>query len=614
MCEKMSKRNIDNYITIVPSGVENVAANVIRDELSCRKIEILSENDLCDRDKLESYKTQLIRQIKKKKLKQNAKQKIKEDAYSISNNPNCSSKDSSILSEEIHGSIKINYHGHEKEISIGYHDSETIISSPGALEGKKLVEFQTDAPPKCVASLRPMGYGPLLVKVLTFDFNTEENVFSYEKPLDETIASFTKFMEGFGEINYQKCFEKALRTWHQHVIDVWCESKDVQNFWMNNDESNSFNSVCILQRMKESLHRKVIGRDVCYYRVSCMRSYTNDYSYNRDDLIPHLVDKLIPGEVNLYSYVKTDNFNEPFPKKKMKFAVDLTKYDFEVVLFIHDNIMNISIALCPYQYLGAKSFANGKMPPNISPPYITGETSTRIVRLRPSIASLLCHIARVKKGDLILDPCAGVGTIPVEASFLGNVMTCFGLGGDIAISKSGGGGENFSSMIVNYFKQARDCQRDQLCGKGGSDVLSWDATSIPIRDSVIDCIISDLPFGLKCMSAKTLNSFLPLLFSECARLLRRKSGRMTLLCGSSYKSVLDAIMHQTIHNGGDLKNFFVITSIFPVNIGGISAWIIQATRNDVAAVRIKNHRARQLKLTKLRAQQNRQGSKRILQA
>ena len=117
------------------------------------------------------------------------------------------------------------------------------------------------------------------------------------------------------------------------------------------------------------------------------------------------------------------------------------------------------------------------------------------------------------------------------------------------------------------------------------------------------------------MSAAKLQSFLPLLFSECARLLRKTTGRMTLLCGASYKHTIDAILQQGSYddNNGFTK-LFDIKSVFPVNIGGLTGWIIQAKRNDAAAVAIKNYHDRRRKITKDRAQQKRQGVKRRLQS
>ena len=117
------------------------------------------------------------------------------------------------------------------------------------------------------------------------------------------------------------------------------------------------------------------------------------------------------------------------------FTVDLKNYDFEVILIVIENTVSIGISLRPYQLLGARGFSSGKVPPDVTLPYISGEISQTITRLRPSLSALLWKLSEVKKGDIVLDPCAGVGSIPVEASFLPKCNTCFGIGGDIAIRK-----------------------------------------------------------------------------------------------------------------------------------------------------------------------------------
>ena len=179
--------------------------------------------------------------------------------------------------------------------------------------------------------------------------------------------------------------------------------------------------------------------------------------------------------------------------------------------------------------------------------------------------------------------------MPIETSLMNNSKTSFGLAGDIEICEQDK--EGLENIITNYCIGAQKHQKDLSCS-GGFGMMSWDASSLPIRgDGSIDCIISDLPFGVKCMSAKRLQTFLPLLFSECARVLR-KSGRMTLLCGSSYKHALDALSVQTyadktyhgkpndkiyedeIEEGKTVQCLFQVDSIFPVNIGGLAGWII----------------------------------------
>ena len=93
---------------------------------------------------------------------------------------------------------------------------------------------------------------------------------------------------------------------------------------------------------------------------------------------------------------------------------------------------------------------------------------------------------------------------------------------------------------------------------------------------VLLLVISDLPFGKRCLSSKELSNFLPLFLNECARILK-KGGKALLLCGAIH-GILDALLICSIES--DL--FGHPSSIFPVNVGGISAWIFQLHRSDAA--------------------------------
>jgi hypothetical protein len=119
--------------------------------------------------------------------------------------------------------------------------------------------------------------------------------------------------------------------------------------------------------------------------------------YKREELIPRLADILIPE----------DTLSDG---ETRKYAVDLCNYDFEVVTMIHEGDVTVGLSLNYYQCVGARSFCSGTIPPDITQPYIPGEWSRAVIRLRPSIASLLYDISNVTVGDVVLDPCAGVGT------------------------------------------------------------------------------------------------------------------------------------------------------------------------------------------------------------
>lgn len=168
-------------------------------------------------------------------------------------------------------------------------------------------------------------------------------------------------------------------------------------------------------------------------------------------------------------------------------------------------------------------------------------------------------------------------------------------------------GGGLDHIATAYSKLARDYQKENDY-IGVSDLISWDASLLPIRDGSVDVIMSDLPFGVKCLSSKKLKLLLPLLFAECGRCLR-PGGRMTLLCGS-FLGILEALQELS-ENGTSM--FESPSSIIPVNIGGLSAWILQISRTRSKAIPVANKQRRIFKMIKGRSQ-SMQGTNRRVQA
>ena len=59
--------------------------------------------------------------------------------------------------------------------------------------------------------------------------------------------------------------------------------------------------------------------------------------------------------------------------------------------------------------------------------------------------------------------------------------------------------------------------------------MNWDATQLPLRDGVVDVIISDLPFGHRCGNKKSNQRMYPAFLKECHRVLSKDGGRAILL-------------------------------------------------------------------------------------
>lgn len=188
----------------------------------------------------------------------------------------------------------------------------------------------------------------------------------------------------------------------------------------------------------------------------------------------------------------------------------------------------------------------------------------------------MINVANPSPNSVILDPCAGIGTIPLRSS----IQSHYSLGGELS-----------ESLFSQFVPQFIECHKKSNKSSLVADILGWDATILPLRDSFVDVIISDIPFGQKCLSTNLLSVFLPSLLYQCARILV-PHGKMVLLCGN-FETILNALenlngrsrylseKHER-SDGGDQSGAgsegkeFVFElpcdSVFPANIGGLVAW------------------------------------------
>lgn len=217
----------------------------------------------------------------------------------------------------------------------------------------------------------------------------------------------------------------------------------------------------------------------------------------------------------------------------------------------------------PYSFLNSKSFAIGGVPPDISPPYLGGNILSDVVRLRPTTARILLELADCKPNELIVDPCAGIGTIPVECERYFTFRSV-GIGGDIVM--------DHSSMTSTAFA-LEGVANNQLNNSFSRLSVAWDAAYLPLRTGIVDAVVSDLPFGKMCLSSNTMEKLLPLIIQECARILVPSTGRMLLLCGSP-DSLVRALEEQSKYWKQPCK------MLLPVNIGGLLAWICHVERSS----------------------------------
>ena len=277
-----------------------------------------------------------------------------------------------------------------------------------------------------------------------------------------------------------------------------------------------------------------------------------------------------------------------------RWSVNLEEFDIELVVVIlppdlqsKNGTLAFGISLCPHSFLKSKSFASGHIPPDVSMPYLGGDIlSQNIMRLRPTNAHILLQMADLQKYDIVLDPCAGIGTIPIEAEQYqyyfdssyaagqSKSKQCLSIGGDLILNNPKY--TRVAGVLESIQKELnRGGTIDNM--KSSSLLVAWDAVHLPMRTSSVDVAVSDLPFGQQCLSLSALNELLPFIFLECARVLMPNTGRMVMLAGGSPMALIANIEKLS---GKYWKK--PIPRFSPVSIGGLLAWIVRVDRNEIA--------------------------------
>lgn len=545
--ERDEDDNMQTYIALVPRGLEHFVEKMVHLQLSLWKVETSLVGEELPAAETPTFLADLRERLQNiQNIQKNKKRRRRQSIEGT-----CS---------KTVGTVQV---AANKHVSVGYCGSGTtdIWTRAGQLQGTVWMKISTNAPAAAVANTRCLG--PLLALIDVYDgIDLNE-----EQILQDAATRIQQAILADDSPSYVTRFQSAVGLWTRHAHECWPTVVDT---------NSSIGTA----------HGILSGTTPLKYRLSCMRNESKRYQYTRRELLTSAAGYVLPSQYSAWS-------------------VDLTKYDVEIVLLQRSHSLVIGLTLRPYQLLQtSRSFACGAMPPDVSPPYYnylsgggTALPPTGLVRLRPTTAQVLLYLAELQQGDSVLDPCAGIGTIPIEAHI--RTRSVFGIGGDLVMTD-----QTLSSLAIEYARKARNSnlRNDGVaestdsntlslpsCGRA-ADLVAWDATNLPIRAHAVDVVVSDLPFGQKCMSAWKLDLFLPLAIAEMARILRPVVGRMVLLCGS-YVPILEALKDANdtaIEHGADGTVWQLpCTAVFPINVGGNLAWVVQVRRGrSEAAARL----------------------------
>lgn len=223
---------------------------------------------------------------------------------------------------------------------------------------------------------------------------------------------------------------------------------------------------------------------------------------------------------------------------KFGWPIKLKDFDLQVMANFNENHLYVGITLTPLA-LDRRNIVS------------TGYTT-----LRAATCYSLLRVANIQTGDIIMDPMAGSGAIPVECCYgWGEEWLAFTLAGEIE-------SKPLCKCKVNL---------DSFRAGPPRDILQLDLRGSPIRDACIDVIVSDLPFGRRHGSKKHNRSLYPELLSEMGRMVRPETGRAALLT-QDFKSMNHAYRQY--------RHLWTMKSCNFVKVGNLSCHIYLMQRSS----------------------------------
>ncbi|TRY72966.1 hypothetical protein DNTS_003526 [Danionella cerebrum] len=225
-----------------------------------------------------------------------------------------------------------------------------------------------------------------------------------------------------------------------------------------------------------------------------------------------------------------------------QWKADMTKFDVEVLLDIHDSEVVIAIALT-VESLHRRNITH------------FGPTT-----LRSTLAYGMLRLCKPQISDVIVDPMCGSGAIPLEGAM--EWAMSFFLAGDnngVAVSRS----------VSNVKHILKKTHVEGSASGLAMDVVQWDLCNLPMRSSSVDIIVTDMPFGKRMGSKKKNWELYPQCLLEMARVCRPGTGKAVLLTQDK-KSFTKALLQMRGH-------WKKLPTVW-VNVGGLNAGVFLLKR------------------------------------
>lgn len=226
---------------------------------------------------------------------------------------------------------------------------------------------------------------------------------------------------------------------------------------------------------------------------------------------------------------------------KFGWPIKMKDFDLEVMANFNENHLYIALTLSPVT-LDRRNIV-----------------STGLTTLKAATCYALLRVAKIQSGDIVIDPMAGSGAIPVECcSAWQEEWLAYAVAGELKEVPLGKCRQN-----LNIYK-----------GKGPpADIMRLDVTSMPFREDSVDVFISDLPFGRRHGSKRINKTLYPALLRDMGRVARLETGRAVLLT-QDFRSMNVA--------NDKCRNLWFQKMCSFVKIGNLSCWIYLFLRSDKA--------------------------------
>ncbi|NXN25844.1 THUM3 protein, partial [Nycticryphes semicollaris] len=191
-------------------------------------------------------------------------------------------------------------------------------------------------------------------------------------------------------------------------------------------------------------------------------------------------------------------------QEQFQWKADMTNFDVEVLLNIHNNEVVVGIALTE-ESLHRRNITH------------FGPTT-----LRSTLAYGMLRLCDPQPTDIIVDPMCGTGAIPIEGAT--EWPSCYHIAGDNnpqAVKRA-------ANNICSLLKKSENKESSTSLGIP-LDIIQWDICNLPLRTGSVDIIVSDMPFGKRIGSKKKNWDLYPACLMEMGRICTPGTGRAVLL-------------------------------------------------------------------------------------